>query len=116
MRILLLLLGTGTMLFAVGGRWDIAAAAWIFPVLLLRFTRLSGVGTGALWILLAHVAAAVFWIQDSAIGLNPVTAAGAAALAAVQTLPFLADRLLVGRLRPRWRLASFRPLSRAASS
>ncbi|MGW9042867.1 nitrilase-related carbon-nitrogen hydrolase [Streptomyces lydicus] len=100
MRPLLLLLGTGAMLFAVGGRWDIAAAAWIFPVLLLRFTRLSRVGTGALWILLAHVAAAVFWIQESAIGLNPVTAAGAAALSAVQTLPFLADRLLVGRLRP----------------
>ncbi|MFD8221035.1 nitrilase-related carbon-nitrogen hydrolase [Streptomyces sp. NPDC059697] len=100
MRPLLLLLGTGTMLFAVGGRWDIAAAAWIFPVLLLRFTRLGGAWTGALWIWLAHTAAAVFWIQESAIGLNPVTAAGAAALAAVQTLPFLADRLLVNRLRP----------------
>ncbi|MER5899589.1 nitrilase-related carbon-nitrogen hydrolase [Streptomyces mirabilis] len=100
MRPLLLLLGTGTMLFAVGGRWDIAAAAWIFPVLLLRFTRLSRAWTGALWIWLAHIAAAVFWIQESAIGLNPVTAAGAAALAALQTLPFLADRLLVNRLRP----------------
>ena len=38
----LLALGTATMLFAVGGRWDIAAAAWVFPVLLLRFTRLGG--------------------------------------------------------------------------
>lgn len=99
-RPLLLLLGTGTMLFAVGGRWDIAAAAWIFPVLLLRFTRLSRAGTGALWIWSAHTAAAVFWVQESAIGLNPVTAAGAVALAALQTLPFLADRLLVNRLRP----------------
>ncbi|MFD8733430.1 nitrilase-related carbon-nitrogen hydrolase [Streptomyces sp. NPDC059618] len=99
-RPLLLLLGTGTMLFAVGGRWDIAAAAWIFPVLLLRFTRLSRVWTGVLWIWPAHIAAAVFWIQESAIGLDPVTVAGAAALAAVQTLPFLADRLLVDRLRP----------------
>ncbi|MCT9113173.1 nitrilase [Streptomyces mirabilis] len=99
-RPLLLLFGTGTMLFAVGGRWDIAATAWIFPVLLLRFTRLSRAWTGALWIWLAHIAAAVFWIQESAIGLNPVSAAGAAALAALQTLPFLADRLLVNRLRP----------------
>ncbi|MBY8879951.1 nitrilase-related carbon-nitrogen hydrolase [Actinacidiphila acidipaludis] len=99
-RPLLLLLGTGTMLFAVGGRWDIAAAAWIFPVLLLRYTRLSRVATGALGIWAAHIAAAFFWIQESAIGLGPVTAVGAAALAAVQTLPFLADGLLAGRLRP----------------
>ncbi|KOV65548.1 nitrilase [Streptomyces sp. MMG1121] len=96
----LLPLGTATMLFAVGGRWDIAAAAWIFPVLLLRFTRLSRVWSGALWIWAAHLAAAVFWVQESAIGFNPVVFAGALALAALQTLPFLADRLLTARLRP----------------
>ncbi|MGW2815777.1 nitrilase-related carbon-nitrogen hydrolase [Streptomyces sp. NPDC001415] len=96
----LLVLGTGAMLFAVGGRWDIAAAAWIFPVLLLRFARLSRVWSGTLWIWLAHIAAAVFWIQESELGLNPVAVVGAIALAALQTLPFLADRLLVSRLRP----------------
>ncbi|GGU91827.1 apolipoprotein N-acyltransferase [Streptomyces filipinensis] len=88
------------MLLAVGGRWDIAVAAWVFPVLLLRFTRLSRAWSGALWIWLAHVGAAVFWVQESAIGFNAVVLAGALALAAVQTLPFLADRLLAGRLRP----------------
>ncbi|MER6026092.1 nitrilase-related carbon-nitrogen hydrolase [Streptomyces sp. NPDC001851] len=97
---LLLLLGTGTMLLAVGGRWDIAAAAWIFPVLLLRFTRLSRAWSGALWIWLAHLAAAVFWLQESAIGFSAVVLAGALALSALQTLPFLADRLLADRLRP----------------
>ncbi|MER6383043.1 nitrilase-related carbon-nitrogen hydrolase [Streptomyces sp. NPDC001250] len=97
---LLLLLGTGAMLLAVGGRWDIAAAAWIFPVLLLRFTRLSRAWSGTLWIWLAHVGAAVFWVQESALGFNAVVLAGALALAAVQTLPFLADRLLAHRLRP----------------
>ncbi|MFD9633220.1 nitrilase-related carbon-nitrogen hydrolase [Streptomyces violascens] len=96
----LLVLGTATMLFAVGGRWDIAAAAWIFPVLLLRFARLSRVWSGTLWIWLTHIAAAVFWIQESELGLDPVTVVGAIALAALQTLPFLADRLLAGRLRP----------------
>ena len=100
------------MLFAVGGRWDIAAAAWIFPVLLLRFTRLSGVWPGALWIWAAHVVAAVFWVQESAIGFNPVVVAGAVALAALQTLPFLADRLLAGRLRP-WMAALVFPASLA---
>ncbi|MFC9931825.1 nitrilase-related carbon-nitrogen hydrolase [Streptomyces sp. NPDC127190] len=96
----LLVLGMGTMLFAVGGRWDIAAAAWIFPMLLLRFARLSRVWSGTLWIWLAHIAAAVFWIQESELGFTPVAVVGAIALAALQTLPFLADRLLAGRLRP----------------
>ncbi|MET9072584.1 nitrilase-related carbon-nitrogen hydrolase [Streptomyces sp. NPDC004232] len=96
----LLPLGTAAMLFAVGGRWDIAVAAWIFPVLLLRFTRLSRTWPGALWIWAAHCAAAVFWVQESAIGFNAVVFAGAVALAALQSLPFLADRLLTPRLRP----------------
>ncbi|MGV4981207.1 nitrilase-related carbon-nitrogen hydrolase [Streptomyces sp. NRAIS4] len=96
----LLPLGTAAMLFAVGGRWDIAAAAWIFPVLLLRFTRLSRAWSGALWMGAAHLAAAVFWIQESAIGFNPVVLAGALALAALQSLPFVADRLLTARLHP----------------
>ncbi|OLZ63063.1 nitrilase [Streptomyces sp. IMTB 2501] len=95
-----MLLGTATMLFAVGGRWDIAVAAWIYPVLLLRLNRLSRAWSGALWIWLAHLGAAVFWVQESAIGFNAVVFAGAVALAAIQTLPFLADRLLVHRLRP----------------
>ncbi|MER6071704.1 nitrilase-related carbon-nitrogen hydrolase [Streptomyces sp. NPDC001817] len=96
----LLALGTGAMLLAVGGRWDIEAAAWIFPVLLLRFSRLGRAWSGALWIWLAHLGAAVFWVQESAIGFNAVVFAGALALAALQTLPFLADRLLAHRLRP----------------
>ncbi|MGW1196641.1 nitrilase-related carbon-nitrogen hydrolase [Streptomyces sp. NPDC002536] len=96
----LLMLGTGTMLFAVGSRWDIAAAAWIFPVLLVRFARLSRVWSGTLWIWLAHIAAAVFWIQESELGFSPAAVVIAIALTALQTLPFLADRLLVDRLRP----------------
>ncbi|MFH9968378.1 nitrilase-related carbon-nitrogen hydrolase [Streptomyces mirabilis] len=96
----LLVLGAGTMLFAVGGRWDIAAAAWLYPVLLLRFARLGRAWSGPLWLWAAHAAAAVFWVQESKIGFNSVVVAGATALAALQTLPYLADRLLAGRLRP----------------
>ncbi|MFF4183558.1 nitrilase-related carbon-nitrogen hydrolase [Streptomyces sp. NPDC001691] len=113
-RWVFLALGTATMLFAVGGRWDIAAAAWIFPVLLLRFSRLSRMWTGTLWIWLAHIIAAVFWVQESALGFNPVAVAGAIGLAALQTLPFLADRLLVTRLRPAWAALGF-PAALAAS-
>lgn len=112
----LLALGTGAMLFAVGGRWDIAAAAWISQVLLLRFTRLSRVWSGALWICSAHAVTAAFWVQESAIGFNPVVVAGAVALATVQTLPFLANRLLVGRLRPGGRPSPSPPGSPPRSS
>ncbi|MEU5213183.1 nitrilase-related carbon-nitrogen hydrolase [Streptomyces sp. NPDC020742] len=99
-RFALLALGTAGHFFAVGGRWDIAAAAWIFPVLLLRFTRLTRPWSGALWIWATQTAAAVCWLFESAMGFSPVTLGGAVALAALLTLPFLLDRLLVGRLRP----------------
>ncbi|MFF2809099.1 nitrilase-related carbon-nitrogen hydrolase [Streptomyces sp. NPDC058000] len=96
----LLALGTAAHLLADGGRWDIAAAAWIFPVLLLRFARTGRAWSGALWLWAANLAAAAFWLAESALGFTPVTLAGAAALAALLTLPYLLDRLLVGRLRP----------------
>ncbi|MGK5553939.1 apolipoprotein N-acyltransferase [Actinomadura kijaniata] len=95
-----LLAGTVALLFAVGGRWDIALAAWVFPVLLLRFSRTGPVWSGASWIWLAHVAAAAFWLFESRMGSGAVVLGGGAALGAVQTLPFLLDRLLAGRLRP----------------
>ncbi|MCO6004899.1 nitrilase [Actinoallomurus purpureus] len=100
-------LGTVATLFAVGGRWDIPLAAWIFPVLLLRFARTGRAWSGAVWILLAHIAAAVFWIYESALGFNAVIIGGAVGLAALQMLPFLLDRLLVGRLRPWMSLLTF---------
>ncbi|MGI5230741.1 nitrilase-related carbon-nitrogen hydrolase [Actinoallomurus sp. CA-142502] len=100
LRYAFLAFGAAAMLFAVGGRWDLPLAAWIFPVLLLRFTRTGRAWSGTLWILLANIAAAVFWVYESALGFNAVILAGAAGLGLVQTLPFLLDRLLVGRLHP----------------
>ncbi|MFJ5676506.1 nitrilase-related carbon-nitrogen hydrolase [Streptomyces sp. NPDC093097] len=103
----LLALGTAAHLLAVGGRWDIAAAAWIFPVLLLRFARTGRPWAGALWLWLANTGAAVFWVAESALGFNPVVLAGVAGLAALLTLPYLLDRLLIGRLRPWAALLTF---------
>ncbi|MQY06993.1 Apolipoprotein N-acyltransferase [Actinomadura sp. RB68] len=96
----MLLAGTVALAFAVGGRWDVALAAWVFPVLLLRFSRTSRVWPGALWIWLAHVAAAAFWLLESDMGFGAVMLGGGAALGVVQTVPFLLDRLMAGRLRP----------------
>ena len=100
-RYALLAAGTAAMLFAVGGRWDVPLAAWLFPVLLLRFTRTTGPWAGTAWTWAAHLAAAAFWVYESAMGSGPVVLAGAAALSAVQTVPFLLDRLLAPRLG-RW--------------
>ncbi|WP_274911665.1 nitrilase-related carbon-nitrogen hydrolase [Streptomyces sp. WZ-12] len=110
----LLLLGTAAHLLAVGGRWDIAAAAWLCPVLLLRFARTGRPWTGALVLWAANTAAAVFWVAESALGLNPVVLLGVTGLAALLTLPFLLDRLLIGRLRPWAALLTF-PAATAAA-
>ncbi|MER6052805.1 hypothetical protein ABT168_36135 [Streptomyces sp. NPDC001793] len=79
-----LVLGTAAHLLAVGGRWDVAAAAWLFPVLLLRFARTGRAWSGALWLWAANIAAAVCWLVESAM-LSPFALAGAAALAALLT-------------------------------
>ncbi|RPE27858.1 nitrilase-related carbon-nitrogen hydrolase [Kitasatospora cineracea] len=97
---LLLLLGTVAQCFAVGGRFDLAPAAWLFPVLLLRFTRTGRAWWGGLGVWAANTVAALCWLVESRMGLVPVTVAGAAALSALLALPFLLDRLLAARLRP----------------
>ncbi|MFJ9849389.1 nitrilase-related carbon-nitrogen hydrolase [Streptomyces sp. NPDC101150] len=113
-RYALLVLGAAAQLLAVGGRWDVAAAAWIFPVLLLRFTRTTRTWPGALWVWAANIAAAVFWLFSTRMGFGPVPLAGAVALAALLTLPFLLDRLLLGRLRP-WMTVAVFPAAVAAT-
>lgn len=100
-RTAILLAGTALMLFAVGGRWDIALAAWIFPVLLLRFSRTGRAWTAVPGIWAANITAALFWTWESALGGGPVIVAGAVAIGALRTVPYVLDRWLVRRL-PTW--------------
>ncbi|MEV4258760.1 nitrilase, partial [Spirillospora sp. NPDC049652] len=100
-RTALLAAGTALMALAVGGRWDIALAAWIFPVLLLRFARTGRAWTAAAGIWAANVAAALFWTWESALGSGPVIIAGSAAIGALRTVPYVLDRWLLRRL-PTW--------------
>lgn len=113
-RYVLLVAATAVRLFATGGRWDVAIAAWTFPVLLLCFTRTGRAWSGALWAWASGVAAGLFWVGESALGFNAVIVAGAAGLAALQALPFLLDRLLVARLRP-WAATLVFPAALAGS-
>ncbi len=102
------------MLLAVGGRWDIALAAWIFPVLLLRFSRTGRAWTAVTGIWAANVAAALFWTWESALGSGPVIVVGAVAIGALRTVPYVLDRWLACRL-PAWAALMAFPAAVAAS-
>ena len=106
-RWLWLALGTLLWIFAVGGRWDVALAAWIAPVLLVRFVRASRplVGVGILWLL--SIAAALFWAMQLAVPLNAVTTLACVAFGTIYTLPYLLDRLIGLRLGTWGRLLLF---------
>ena len=104
--------GIGTILsiFAVGGRFDVALAAWLMPVFLLRFSRLSKplIGLALIWML--SCADTAWWlIQTSAenssfdirhylISLSYGTG---------MFLPYLLDRLLASRLGSLTRIMVF---------
>lgn len=96
LRYLWLGLGAAAALLAVGGRWDLPLAAWVFPILLLRFARTSR-PAGLLWVLLVSVAAALFWMVQSAVPLTPLVLVGIAGFGVAFALPFLADRLAAPR-------------------
>lgn len=97
-RFLLLALGATAALLAVGGRWDLPLAAWIAPVLLLRFVRTSRPPVGLFAIWSVSVAAAVYWVVQLAVPVTPLTVIGDLAFGTVLTLPYVADRLLAHQL------------------
>ncbi|MEV5571646.1 nitrilase-related carbon-nitrogen hydrolase [Spirillospora sp. NPDC052269] len=113
-RTALLLSGTALMLLAVGGRWDIALAAWIFPLLLLRFSRTGRAWTAVVGIWAANIAATLFWTWESAIGSGPVIIAAGVAIGALRTIPYVLDRWLTRRL-PVWAAMLVFPAALAAS-
>lgn len=82
------------------GPWQVAVAAWLFPVFLMRFARRSRVlpGFAALW--LVQAIGGLAWLYQT--GLLVRLPAGVSvlvvtAVAALLALPFLLDRLLAPR-------------------
>lgn len=113
LRYLWLGLGALSWLFSVGGRWDLPLAAWLFTVLLLRFSRTNRVGpaTGLIWLI--SVLAVLFWAWESAVPLNPITTAACIVYGTVYAAPFALDRLLAPRMGLVGRLL-FYPAAHAA--
>ncbi|MEI7769575.1 MAG: nitrilase-related carbon-nitrogen hydrolase [Chloroflexales bacterium] len=91
-----LLVGTGLLLFS-NGRWFIPLATWLAPVFLIRFARTQPALKGLGLLLVANVLANIFFWQ----GIIPevLHLPVASGIGVVFWLPYLADRLLVGRLR-----------------
>jgi apolipoprotein N-acyltransferase len=91
-----LLIGAGLLLFS-NGRWVFPLATWLAPVFLIRFARTQPALRGLGLLLIANVLASLFyWRGIIPGGLFLPVASG---IAVVYWLPYLADRLLVGRLR-----------------
>lgn len=93
-----LLAGLATTLLSVGGRWDIPLAAWIAPIFLLRFARLSRPATGLLLVWAVSISAAVFWGFQLGVRVQASTLAGHVAFGTMYTLPYVLDRLMARRL------------------
>ena len=88
-------LGIGALLslFAAYTGYDIALAAWLFPVFLIRFARTGPALTGLLAVWAVAALGALFRVVVTAVPVNPVTVAGILALSTVSFIPFALDRL-----------------------
>jgi len=122
-----LAIGAVTSLLAVGGRWDIALAAWIAPIFLLRFLRDSStlVGLGLTW--LVSVFSCAYWGFQLGVPIQ-LSWLISTVYGTIFALPFFADRFLASRLgmagrififpaafaSVEWIMGSFSPLGTAS--
>lgn len=99
-RSVLSLLAAIPLLFVATGLWALPIAAWIAPVLLLRFVRDQPVGRGCtIAAFVLGVVSCVTWYGATGRFLQaPLPVLVGAALGVAAALPYLVDRLLVDRL------------------
>jgi apolipoprotein N-acyltransferase len=99
LSILMLLAGSLLVGFSMG-RWLAPLAAWIGPVLIMRYARDHKVGRGFLLIIIAYILAFVIGFGGIWMHFGGLLAVSffAVLYAFLWSLPYLADRLLNGRL------------------
>jgi apolipoprotein N-acyltransferase len=100
LSILMLLAGSLLVGFSMG-RWLAPLAAWIGPVLIIRYARDHKVGRGYLLVLAANILATfigfiAIWLGGLPRPLVPFLIVG---IGLLMSLPFLVDRLMYGRLK-----------------
>ncbi|WP_113699941.1 nitrilase-related carbon-nitrogen hydrolase [Nonomuraea lactucae] len=86
--------GTLLWLLAVHGRFDVAVAAWLSPVFLLRFARTGPALNGLLMVWVASALAGVFWMVETAVPMTAITVLGVIALGTLTVVPYVVDRLV----------------------
>ncbi|GHO99824.1 apolipoprotein N-acyltransferase [Reticulibacter mediterranei] len=96
-RYLWLVLGTTLSFLAVSGRWELSLAAWLSPLLLLRFTRTIRPLIGCFLAWLVQVSTMLIFLAESGL-LHPGWIVVFPLFGTVLTLPYLLDRLLAPRL------------------
>jgi apolipoprotein N-acyltransferase len=92
-----LLLGALLSSVSVSGRWELSLAAWLSPLLLLRFTRTRSPFIGFPLVWLTQVSAMLFFLYESNL-LHPGWIVAFPIFGTVLALPYLLDRLLTPRL------------------
>ncbi len=92
-------LALGIMLFAFStSRWMIAAAAWLYPIFMLRFVRTQPLLKGILLVLLGTVLVLVVELQGQLELPGALYYVGVVGMSIFATLPFLIDRAIAPRL------------------
>lgn len=97
-RWLWLAIGLAAALLATGGRWDVPLAAWVAPVLLLRFSRTSRPAIAAVGVTAVSALQIAGYMVETAAPFNATTTTLCLAAGVVFALPYILDRLLGGRL------------------
>lgn len=92
-----LVLGTLLSWVAVSGRWELSLAAWLLPLLLLRFTRTRRPLSGCSLVWVVQVSTMLVFLSESDL-LHPGWIVAFPLFGTVLALPYLLDRLLAPRL------------------
>jgi len=86
-------------LFALNGTWDIALAAWLYPLFLLRFVRTQRPAIAITGAFLVNVGATGIYFHQVGFSLSLISLVEIVILASFPTLPYLIDRLVSPRIR-----------------
>jgi apolipoprotein N-acyltransferase len=89
----LLALGFAVSLLASGGRWNVAVAAWIAPILLVRFYRSGSIGVAVAAIIAISCLQIGWWNLETGVSPSGTSAALTVAVGLLYAIPFLLDRL-----------------------
>ncbi len=106
--------GVAMSLLASGGRWNVALAAWIAPILLLRFYRSGKAGIAIAAIIAISCLQIGWWNLETGVPPSPTSGALTIAVGLLYAIPFVLDRLAGPSLGP-WGRIVLLPAGMAAT-